>query len=460
MPADIAPGEHSDRQTRDWTQGGMLHNLLSLSWPMVLTEGFAVIVMTLDLVWVGRLGTTAIAGMGVASMVTMLAMSAEVGLMTGLRAMVARFVGAGDRAGAVHVAQQALAISVFFGAVMTVIGVTIPERLMEVFGVNADVVEAGADYLRIMSAGMLSFGLRMVADITMQASGDTVTPMRITLLTRTVHLVLGPFLILGWGFFPALGIPGAGILNVLAHTMAMAIGLWVLSTGRSRLRLTLAGFRIDFPMMRRIVRIGVPALVMTTQRALGYIVLTWLMAPFGTVALAAHSIVQRVDTFLFLPSWALSAGAGVLVGQNLGAKQPQRAERSVWLATGLVAALMAVGCLALLVAAEGIIGLFNPEMELVAAGASYLRIAAAGYAVMALVITIGQALSGAGDTVPAMIISVIMVWAVQVPLAFLLPDIAGLGVLGVRWAIVGGTVAGAAAYLVYFRSGRWKYRNL
>jgi len=170
--------------------------------------------------------------------------------------------------------------------------------------------------------------------------------------------------------------------------------------------------------------------------------------------------VQRVDTVLFLPSWALSAGAGVLVGQNLGARLPDRAERSAWLAAGLVTGLMAIGCLVLLFAAEGVTGLFNTEPELVATAADFLRIAAAGYAVMAMVITLGQALSGAGDTLAAMVISVIMVWLVQVPLGFLLPNVGGLGALGVRWAIVVGTVAGAAAYLMYFRSGKWKLRNV
>jgi putative MATE family efflux protein len=460
MPADYTPRDDENRQTRDWTQGGILRNLLSLSWPMVLTEGFAVTVMTLDIVWVGRLGTTAIAAIGVASMVTMLAMSAEVGLMAGLRAIVARFVGSGDHAAAVHATQQAIALSIFFGIVTTVIGVAFPEELIALFGVEEDVVQAGAGFLRIMSAGMLGFGLRIVADSAMQSSGDTVTPMRITIITRSIHLVLGPFLILGWWIFPAYGVPAAGFLNVLAHNLAAALGLWALLSGRSRLRLTLSGFRLDPAMMWRIIRIGVPALVMTTQRSIGAIVLTWLMAPFGTVALAAHSLVQRVDTVLFLPSWALSAGAGVLVGQNLGARRPDRAERGAWLATALVTGWMAVGSLALLLAAEGITGIFNTEPELVASAAVFLRIAAAGYVVMALVITLGQALSGAGDTVPAMIISVLMVWAVQVPLAFLLPEIGGLGVLGVRWAIVGGTVAGGAAYLVYFRSGRWKLRSV
>lgn len=456
----VSSADQSGKLARDWTQGGILRNLLSLSWPMMLTEGFAAIVMTLDVVWVGRLGPTAIAGIGVASIAVMLAMAAKVGLMAGLKAIVARFVGADDTAGAIHAAQQALVISIVFGVTTAVVGTVFADELIGLFGVDAEVVAAGSGYMRVMSAGLLSFSLRVMVDSTMQASGDTITPMKITLLTRSVHMLLAPFIILGWWVFPAVGVLGAGIVNVTAHTMAMLIGLWVLFTGRSRLHLTLSGFRVDFTMMRRIVRIGIPALVMTAQRSLGYIALTWLMSPFGTVAMAAHSLAQRVDIFLFLPNWALSAGAGVLVGHNLGARQPQRAEKTTWLATGLVGAVMTVGCVVLLLWAEGIVGLFNTEPELVATGASFLRIAAAGYTVMALVITLSQAILGAGDTVPTMVISTAMVWAVQVPLAFILPDIADLGVSGVRWAIVAGTVSGAAAYLVYFCSGRWKHRQV
>ncbi len=136
----MPPGDQSGRMVRDWTQGGILRNLLSLSWPMILTEGFAVIVMTLDFVWVGRLGTTAIAGIGVASMVTMLAMSAQVGLMTGLRAMVARFVGANDSAGAVNVAQQALVIFTAFGIITSVIGIIFADELLGLFGVGVEVL--------------------------------------------------------------------------------------------------------------------------------------------------------------------------------------------------------------------------------------------------------------------------------------------------------------------------------
>ena len=198
--------------------------------------------------------------------------------------------------------------------------------------------------------------------------------------------------------------------------------------------------------------------MMTIQRSLGYIIMTWLMAPFGTVAMAAHGLVQRVDTFVFLPSWALSAGAGVLVGQNLGARKPERAERSAWLAILLVGGILTLACLILLLLARETAHIFNPETAFVTMGASFLRIAAAGYTAMALVVVLGQVLSGAGDTTPGMIISVAMVWVVQVPLAFLLPDLVDMGASGVRWAVVGGTFAGAIGFLLYFRSGRWKKR--
>ena len=163
---------------------------------------------------------------------------------------------------------------------------------------------------------------------------------------------------------------------------------------------------------------------------------------------------------LFIPSAALASGAGVLVGQNLGARQPRRAERSAWLATGFVQVIMLIGAVAMLLWAEGIIRIFNSEPALVVLASAFLRIGAASYLVMALIIVLQQAISGAGDTVPPMIFSVAMVWLVQLPLAFYLPRITDLGVYGLRWALVVSTVIGAAAYTAYFRLGRWKRKKV
>ena len=197
---------------------------------------------------------------------------------------------------------------------------------------------------------------------------------------------------------------------------------------------------------------------MGVQANFGHMVLAFFMVPFGTFAIAAHSLVQRVEMMLFLPGMGLGMGAGVLVGQNLGAGQPERAERSGWLALGLVASLMIACSAAILLWAENIIGIFNAEPGLVEIGSAFLRIATVAYIFVGFTAVLQNCISGAGDTLPPMIFAIAVIWLVQVPLAFLLPRVTDLGVYGVRWAIVAGMLVGAVAYTIYFRLGKWKHK--
>lgn len=446
---------------RDWTKGSVIRNLLTLSWPMVVMECFYAVGQTVDMIWVGKLGVVSIAGVGYAGMVLMVVMSAMTGLIiVGMRAMVARFVGAGDVKGANHVAAQAFILSAAYGVVVAIAGVLLAEPILGLFGLEADVIAEGAAYMRIMFIGWVAMPVWMMAFSIMQASGDTMTPMKITASIRFIHLLLDPFLIFGWWVFPYFGVSGAAIANVVAQALGMSISSWVFFRGRTRLHLTLSDFTPDLNIIWRIVKIGIPAAVMGVQMSFGILVLGRFMADFGTLAVAAHSLVRSVDMVLHIPSAALASGAGVLVGQNLGARQPGRAERSAWLATGFVQIIMLAGAAAMLLWAEGIIRIFNTEPALVALASAFLRITAASYLVIALVIVLQQAISGAGDTVPPMIFSVVMVWLVQLPLAFYLPRVTDLGVYGVRWALVVSPVVGAMAYTIYFRLGRWKRKRV
>jgi Na+-driven multidrug efflux pump len=234
----------------------------------------------------------------------------------------------------------------------------------------------------------------------------------------------------------------------------------LLFRGHTRLRLTLRDFRFSLDIIWRILKIGVPALVMTLQRSLGDLALTWFIVPFGTLAVAAHSLASRVDMLLFMPGTGLGSGAGVLVGQNLGAHQPERAERGAWLAVGFVEVFLVACSIVILLWAENIMGIFTTEPSLIHLGSIFLRIATASYLVLALVLVLQSSIAGAGDTVPNMIINVGMIWAVQLPLAFLLPRVTDLGIFGVRWAIVASTFAGTIAYVTYFRLGRWKTKKV
>jgi len=226
------------------------------------------------------------------------------------------------------------------------------------------------------------------------------------------------------------------------------------------MRLSLKNFRLDLDIIWRIIKIGFPALVSGIQRTLSQFFIMLFMAPFGTIAVAAHSVNQRIEMILIMPGFAFGMGSGVLVGQNLGAGQPDRAERSAWLAVGLVESAMVVAAIVILVWAEGIISIFSAEPELVALGATFLRIAVAGYIVLGFMAVMMQALNGAGDTVPTMIVSMVMMWAVTIPLAYFLPKYTNLSVYGVRWGMAAGMIVGAIAYTVYFRAGRWKRKKV
>ncbi len=199
---------------------------------------------------------------------------------------------------------------------------------------------------------------------------------------------------------------------------------------------------------------------MHLQRSFGNFVLTWLIAPFGTLAVAAHSLATRVEMFIMLPGMGFGMGAGVLVGQNLGARQPDRAEKSAWMALGILEAVMLVCSGAILLWAEHIIGIFTTDPELVKIGSTFIRISAASFAIIGFISVLQSCIASAGDTVPNMIISIIMIWLITLPLAFVLPRVTDLGVLGVRWAIVGGMAAGTIAYVTYFRLGRWKLKKV
>lgn len=445
---------------RDWTRGSILKNLLLLSWPMVIMEVLWMTSQMVDMLWVGRLGSAAIAGVGIAGIIAMMVMAMDLGIIMGIRAMISRYIGAGDQDGARQAAGQAYIMAAVWGTFFSIAGFFLASPLMNMFGVGPDVAAEGAAYLRVLFGGWILVELLIVGLYTIQSSGDSLKPMLIEATIRTLHITLCPFLVLGLWVFPPMGTAGAALSNVISQAIGAAIVIWLLTTGRTRIRLRLQDFRFIPDLTWRIIKIGIPALVMDLQRSFGNLVLTWFIIPFGTVPVAAHSLAARIEMFLSTPAFGLGGGAGVLVGQNLGARKPQRAAKGAWLAVLLVEALMLVCSLAILFFAEQIVSIFSLDPALIEVGSLFLRIGILGYILAAVVLVLQAAIAGAGDTLPNMIFSIAMIWIIQMPLAFLLPRVGDLGVYGIRWAIVGGMAAGAAAYFVYFQIGRWKAKKL
>jgi putative MATE family efflux protein len=445
---------------RDWTQGSIFKNLLMLSWPMTVTQTMMSLGPTIDMIWVGKLGDASVAAVGVSGVVVQLAMGVMMGFGAGMMALISRAIGSRDMQTANRVAQQAVVVSAMYAVIIALVGQFLGERILRLITTDPEIVRLGTAYLRIELVGGATMIFRMMMDAIMQASGDTRNPMWIAAVYRGFHIVLCPFLIFGLWIFPELGVRGAAFTGVVAQSLGVFLGLRVLLGSGSRLRLNFKDFRFDPGIIWRIVRIGFPASISGMQRTLSQFVLQIFIAAFGTAALAAHVITQRVEMFILMPAMSFGQGAGILVGQNLGAKRPDRAEKSAWLGVAVVEVFVIVVSAAMLIWTGPVIRIFNTEPALDAAATQFIHIAIVGWLFMGFMFVLMNCLQSAGDTVPTMIITVATTWLVTILLAYLLSKHTGAGIIGIRWAMSASVFVTAAANVIYFRAGRWKTRRV
>jgi putative MATE family efflux protein len=445
---------------RDWTKGNIFKNLLSLSWPLIIGNILTSSGNVIDMIWVGKLGSASVAGVAVSYLLVQLLDAFKMGLDMGTRAMIAHFVGAGDNKMANHVALQGYVVTIGFAIFVGTIGALLAVPILRIMGLAPEAVAEGAPYLRIQFIGIVTMGLIWQNQGTMQFSGDTIGPLKVAIVYRFVHVVLCPFMVFGWWIFPRLGTAGAAYTGIISASVGAAMGLWFLLSGRTRLKLSFRHFRPDAKMIWRIIKIGVPASVTGIERSLGQVVLTRFIAPFGTIATAAHALVLQVTQLINIAGSGLGQGAAVLVGQNLGARQPSQSEKSAWLGVGLYTGVVFLASLVVWFWGKNVIGVFNNEADVLEIGKTFLKIQVLTYLFSGCTVVLQQCLNGAGDTLPVMIVTLLGMLGIQLPLAFLLSRHTGLGVNGTYWAIAIGTIIMAASYTTYFRVGLWKRKKL
>ncbi len=465
----VAPGQSVDgaaqrRPTyvsRDLTEGSIAGNLWFLAWPQVIEGVLNVLDQMVDLFWAGRgFGSRAIAGIGVAQNYTQFIMTGRQGLDTAMQAMVSRAIGAGNVPLANQIALQAITLSGAYSLTMVLLGVFFTDGLLRLLGVSDAVVAQGSMYMRVQFLGAAGVAFRMMAGSALQASGDTLTPMKATASTRLVHILLSPLLAFGWLGFPDLGLAGLSAANVLAQGVGAALNFRALFTGTSRLHLTLQGYRLDFPLIWRQVRIGAPASITGMERPLAQLMLVGFLAPFGDYALASYALANRAQMFVNLGMMGLGRSSGVLVGQNLGAGSPTRARKTVLWALGFMVMVNGVlGSLVFLFPGT-FLSIFNQESELLAVAVPWLRIQVVGYLFMGANQIFMQSFNTAGDTLIPMLVTIATIWGVQQPLAYVFSRMTGLGELGIAWAIVAAMFAPLLVYLPYFYWGPWTKKQV
>jgi putative MATE family efflux protein len=284
--------------------------------------------------------------------------------------------------------------------------------------------------------------------------------MKVWSLATILNIILDPLLIFGIGPFPKMGVMGAATATVTGQGVGMVVGLWILFTGKSFIRVHLRGFRLHFDFIWRIIRIAIPGSVQGGVRSLAGLILMRIVAVYGTIAVAAYGIGLRVMLIVMMPGWALGSAAATLVGQNLGAHKPQRAEKSAWVAAGYYVLFVAVVGILFVLFPEPVIRLFNADPNVVTTGVRYLRITAVTYPFLALGITMGMSQSGAGDTFSPMVVIALSMLGIQIPLAISLPHIDGLGTDGIWLAVAIALTVQGILMTFFFVRGKWKLKRV
>ena len=440
----------------DFTVGPIGRAVLLLAVPMVLEVVLESVFAVADIFWVSRLGPDAVASVGLTESLLTVIYALAMGLGIGATAVVARRIGEKDPEGAARAAVQALALALLVSVVLGTAGALLAPRLLALMGASPGVIETGRGYATIMLGGEAAIIVLFVANAIFRGAGDAAIAMRVLWLANIINIVLGPLLIFGPGPFPALGVTGAAIATTTGRSVGAIYAVTRLFRQASRIPVGRRHLRVDVGVMRQILSLSGSATLQNLIGMASWIGLVRILAGYGSEALAGYTIAVRLIIFALLPSWGLSNAAATMVGQSLGARKPERAERAVWQAGAYNARfLVAVGIL-FFVAAPLILRAFTDDPVVSDYAIHCLRIVALGYPLYAYGMVLTQSFNGAGDTWTPTWLNLFCFWIFEIPLAWGLSGPAGFGPSGVFWAIMASFSLLARARAVLFRRGHWK----
>ncbi len=444
----------------DYTEVSLGRAILLLAVPMVLEMAMESVFAICDIYFVSRLGEAEVAAVGLTESLLTIVYALAVGLSMAVTALVARRIGEKNREGAVRAGAQALIVAVVFGAATGLPCALFAGDLLELMGTQRSVIEIGSPYTAIVLGTNVVIMLLFLNNAVFRGAGDAAFAMRTLWLANAINLVLDPCLIFGLGPFPELGIAGAGIATAVGRGSGVLYQLITLRRGRSRISLRGPAFRFNPRVMRELLRLSVGGVSQYLIATASWVALMRIVSPFGKSAVAGYTIAVRIVVFALLPSWGLGNATTTLVGQNLGAGEPDRAERSVWLTgclnTGFLAGVMVV----FLTLNRSLISFFSDRPETIHYGADALRIMSYGYVFYAWGCVMSHAFNGAGDTMTPTRINLVCFWFLQIPLAWTLARRFELGPVGVFWAIALAESVLALVAIAIFRRGRWKETKL
>ncbi len=440
----------------DFTSGSIDRAIVLLAVPMVLEMVMESLFGVVDVFWVAHLGADAITTVGLTETCLTLVFVIALGLSMGATAMVARRIGEKDEAAAGLVAVQVIVVGLVVSAVVAVMGYIYAADVLRLMGATENVVKIGTTYTRTIFGGSATIFLLFLINAVFRGAGDAAIAMRVLWLANIVNICLNPCLIFGVGPFPKLGVTGSAVGTTIGRGIGVLFQIWILTSGRGRFVIHAQQVRLDFAVMARMVRLSLTAMFQYLVQMASWIGVVRIIASFGSAAAAANTLAIKIIIFAILPSWGMSNAAATLVGQNLGAGKPDRAEQSVW-RTGFYNMLFlgAVG-LVFIIFAEKIIALFTNDPEVFPLAVSGLRLLSYGYISYAYGMVVTAAFNGAGDTFTPTVLNLICFWVCQIPIAWLLAFHTSYGPRGAFIAVVIGDSMLALLGIIWFRRGAWK----
>ena len=448
-----------DNET-DFTTGPINRALGLLAIPMMLEMAMEAVFAVVDIAFVSRLGTDAIAAVGLTEALITVLYAIAIGLGMGVTAMISRRIGARDPVAAAYVMGQAIWVGAAVSVVIGTLGVIYAADLLRMMGASEAVVAQGQGFTAILIGGNASILYLFLLNAGFRGAGDAPVALRSLTLANGLNILLDPCFIFGLGPFPEMGVTGAAVATTLGRGIGVAYLLWYLFSGRGRLSFRLRNLAIAPELIGRMIRISIGGIGQFLIATSSWIAIIRVVALYGSAPIAAYTIAIRLIEFVFLPAWGLGNAAATLVGQNLGAARPDRAEKSVWTASRYNVVFMSVLGAVFILLARPIVELFTDDPEIIRYGVNCLRTLGLGYPMYAVGMIVVQALNGAGDTRTPSLLNLVVFWITQIPLAYWLATSVGLGPNGVFIAIVASESLLTVLAVLVFRRGRWRMQEV
>jgi putative MATE family efflux protein len=455
---DVAEAVSGTEQ--DFTEGKLSRAIILLAIPAVLEMIMESIFVIVDIYFVSKLGADAVATVGLTESIVTIIYAVAIGLGVATTSMVSRRIGEKNPAAASKTAFQAILTGLIVSLIIGIPGSLYAGRLLEMMGASKPIIENMAGYTRIMLGGNVVIMMLFIINAIFRSAGDAAVAMKVLWIGNIINIILDPCLIFGLGPFPHLGVTGAAVATTIGRGTAVLVQFYLLFAGKKRISLSVRHLGIDFRIMFKLLKLSFGSIGQNLIGTTSWIVLVRIISIFGSEVVAGYTIAIRIVGFILLPSWGLSNAASTLVGQNLGAKKPERAERAVWAAGWVNMILLGIIGLILVIFPEPFIRLFIENENVVKSGVLGLRIISIGFVAYGLGMVLVNSFNGAGDTSTPLKINIFAFWLIEIPLAWLLAIKAGFNEEGVFIAIVvAESLMTTIAWLV-FRRGKWKLKEV